>query len=748
MKKKIVLTSVAALALVLGAAGAVTGLAGWWTVPADTAVVARTADEEEIPAAKTPAQTAPETSRPTQDTPTEEPEQDPADGTETSLTGKTTENQPTLQPDAPVTAAQPEADTVAAAATPAPAQSNRTETADETRQESGSAQVAGQTQSNPAGQGGSQAPSGQEEPTPQTQVTAEEVITLTNEARSENGLPALRTETALADAAALRARELATRFDHTRPDGSSCFTVITGSYRQMGENIAYIQGNATARTFLDNWMASTGHRANILSDVYDGMAAGIYYDAASNTTYAVQLFVADQEEVHYTYTDQVVAPTCTEQGYTLHTCNEDPARSYQDSYVDALGHDYQEGTCTRCGAKDPDYVAEPEYTYTDQVIAPTCTEQGYTLHTCNEDPARSYQDSYVDALGHDYQEGTCTRCGAKDPDYVAEPEYTYTIQVVEPTCTELGYTLHICNEDPSKTYKSDFVDSIDHVYEDGHCIYCGKEEEVFHPFGDNYDKTYYNSAIISLTNQARTERGHSELRYASEYQAAADTRAAELLTSFSHQRPDGSNPETVLDELGARYSSVGENIAYVSNIYKPGRIVENWLNSPGHCANMMSDVFDSFVVGTASDGQRVYAVQIFFRDASAAGTQAADIQVNAPEAFLVTAEEPAEVEEPAAQEEPQAETTAAPEPEETPAPTPVEEPAAETMEAPAEEPAAEENQPAPQATPEPAESPETPAPESPAEETPADEEAKPDSSGEKTQEEPRAESETEETPAE
>ena len=233
-----------------------------------------------------------------------------------------------------------------------------------------------------------------------------------------------------------------------------------------------------------------------------------------------------------------------------------------------------------------------------------------------------------------------------------------------------------------------------------------------------------------------------------EYQAAADTRAAELLTSFSHQRPDGSNPETVLDELGARYSSVGENIAYVSNIYKPGRIVENWLNSPGHCANMMSDVFDSFVVGTASDGQRVYAVQIFFRDASAADTRSEDIQVNAPEAFLVTAEEPAEAEEPAAQEEPQAETTAAPEPEETPAPTPVEEPAAETMEAPAEEPAAEENQPAPQATPEPAESPETPAPESPAEETPADEEAKPDSSGEKTQEEPRAESETEETPAE
>ena len=65
-----------------------------------------------------------------------------------------------------------------------------------------------------------------------------------------------------------------------------------------------------------------------------------------------------------------------------------------------------------------------EHTYTETVTAPTCTEQGYTTHTC--ECGDSYVDTYVDALGHDYKDGVCTVCGAKDPDYKpAEPvEFT------------------------------------------------------------------------------------------------------------------------------------------------------------------------------------------------------------------------------------------------------------------------------------------------------------------------------------
>ena len=58
---------------------------------------------------------------------------------------------------------------------------------------------------------------------------------------------------------------------------------------------------------------------------------------------------------------------------------------------------------------------EHEHIYTFAVTEPTCTEQGYTTHTCS--CGDSYIDSYVNALGHDYKDGVCTRCGAKDPDY-------------------------------------------------------------------------------------------------------------------------------------------------------------------------------------------------------------------------------------------------------------------------------------------------------------------------------------------
>ena len=586
----------------------------------------------------------------------------------------------------------------------------------------------------------------------QDPVQAADVAALTNKARQDNGLGELAagTEQAAADT---RARELVQNFSHTRPDGTACFTAVTGSYEYMGENIAYIQGSATAQDFLDLWMASEGHRANILSDRYVSMSVGVYYDAASNTTYAVQIFFGKAmggTEPTYTYTETVVAPTCTEQGYTLHTCNEDESKSFKDNYTEALGHDFVEGSCTRCGEADPDYNPEPTYTYTVSVVAPTCTEQGYTLHTCNEDESKSFKDNYTEALGHDFVDGTCTRCGEADPDYNPEPTYTYTVSVVAPTCTEQGYTLHTCNEDPSKSYKTDFTDVLDHNYVDGYCTMCGAKDNSYHPsYGDNYDREYYNNTIANLTNQARTDRGQSALRYASEYQAAADTRAQELISSFSHTRPDGSAPETALDALGAQYDAFGENIAYVSAMYKPSRIVENWINSPGHFTNMMNGSYDSFVVGTACDGTYVYAVQIFF---SQADTAPADLQTmsevpaeeTAPEETASLEEAPAAEETPAPAETPDTDTPDTPAEDVTAGPelpagedidhgsgleeTPAEQPAEDAQEGGASEEEAAEPAPEPQPGPEPETPDATPAPSEDVTEAPAAEEAAPEAS--------------------
>lgn len=158
---------------------------------------------------------------------------------------------------------------------------------------------------------------------------------------------------------------------------------------------------------------------------YDNLASELGLTLVSGKTYKVVFYaIANGKEywsptvsfttLHtHSYKNTVTAPTCTAKGYTTHTCS--CGNSYKDTYVDALGHNYVSGVCTRCNAKDPNYQAPHTHSYTAAVTAPTCTAAGYTTHTCS--CGDSYKDNYVNALGHNYVNGACTRCGAKDPNY-------------------------------------------------------------------------------------------------------------------------------------------------------------------------------------------------------------------------------------------------------------------------------------------------------------------------------------------
>ena len=83
--------------------------------------------------------------------------------------------------------------------------------------------------------------------------------------------------------------------------------------------------------------------------------------------------------------------------------------------------DYTEEICSTPGGVRIT-VEEPAHThsYEAAVTAPTCTEGGFTTYTC--ECGDSYVADEVDALGHDYVDGICTRCGEADPDYVAPVE--------------------------------------------------------------------------------------------------------------------------------------------------------------------------------------------------------------------------------------------------------------------------------------------------------------------------------------
>lgn len=101
-----------------------------------------------------------------------------------------------------------------------------------------------------------------------------EVLRLVNVERQKAGLAPLAYYVEGQAAAELRAQETDQVFSHTRPDGSSCFTVLAGiPYYAAGENIA--MGQVTPAQVMDAWMNSQGHRANILSEDFTHIMVGV-----------------------------------------------------------------------------------------------------------------------------------------------------------------------------------------------------------------------------------------------------------------------------------------------------------------------------------------------------------------------------------------------------------------------------------------------------------------------------------------
>lgn len=104
---------------------------------------------------------------------------------------------------------------------------------------------------------------------------AEEVLMYVNEARAANGLSALQLDPLLNEASEVRAKEVNTKFSHTRPNGTNCFTVLSEFgivYNSCGENIAI--GFNDAKAVVNAWMNSSGHRANILNPNFKFMGIG------------------------------------------------------------------------------------------------------------------------------------------------------------------------------------------------------------------------------------------------------------------------------------------------------------------------------------------------------------------------------------------------------------------------------------------------------------------------------------------
>lgn len=154
-----------------------------------------------------------------------------------------------------------------------------------------------------------------------------------------------------------------------------------------------------------------------------------------------------QTEHIHDYSEHVTPPTCTQQGFTTHSCS--CGDSYTDSYTKARGH-----------SMDP--VAEKK---------PTCTQPGWTAYSmCSRCDFKEGYES-LPALGHDMQpvearEPTCTEVGWEAyrqcsrcriiQNYREIPASGHDMRPVEarePTCTEAGWEAYEeCRNCPFSTF--------------------------------------------------------------------------------------------------------------------------------------------------------------------------------------------------------------------------------------------------------------------------------------------------------
>ena len=366
----------------------------------------------------------------------------------------------------------------------------------------------------------------------------------------------------------------------------------------------------------------------------------------------------------YTFTVTVVDPTCTEQGYTLHTCNQNAEKSYKDNYTDALGHDYKEVTtpatckdagkveniCQRCGDTQhvKDLPVTEDHKWNDGVVtkAATCTEAGEKLYTCTV--CNKTKTETIEATGHDWNETTtpatcgkagsvdrtCKACGVTEhvKDLPATGNHAWDAGTIttEATCDGKGvktFTCTVCNET-----KTEEIAALGHNFSYGYCSRCG--------LNSNYNQKAYEQDIFEKTNSLRVNSGLSELTYRSDLQFAADIRVEEILQNYiiygsidgkwgAHTRPDHSSAGTALGDKSDL--ACGENAAMESCIFDEEHLYYLWYNSKGHRDAMLNPNANGMACAVREYNGLVFGIQIFVNDPNyTASTQSAASDTSTP----------------------------------------------------------------------------------------------------------------------
>lgn len=181
--------------------------------------------------------------------------------------------------------------------------------------------------------------------------------------------------------------------------------------------------------------------------IYDKASKTLYYDFSNGDQFPGETYEEQLLSAMTPFTEFIVVecqhvvimdmtktqPTCTEPGLKENWCY-DCNKFLGTETLPALGHDYVDGKCTRCGESDPNYVEVCEHDWVEDLsyvpAVPSCGEYWdtqYKCSKCNETKLETngpLQHDYVDCIcsrcgvtNHTFDAGVCTSCNALDEEF-------------------------------------------------------------------------------------------------------------------------------------------------------------------------------------------------------------------------------------------------------------------------------------------------------------------------------------------
>ncbi|MEE3394607.1 MAG: SafA/ExsA family spore coat assembly protein [Candidatus Onthomonas sp.] len=119
----------------------------------------------------------------------------------------------------------------------------------------------------------------------------------------------------------------------------------------------------------------------------------------------------------------------------------------------------------------------------------------------------------------------------------------------------------------------------------------------------------YEAEVIRLVNEIRVQYGLQPLKTNWELSRVARYKSQDMVDKhyFSHTSPTYGSPFQMMKAFGLSYRTAGENIAYGQRT--PQEVVNAWMNSSGHRANILNSSYTQIGVGYVANGN--YWTQMF-----------------------------------------------------------------------------------------------------------------------------------------